>query len=556
MSALQREDALTCDVRLVILGPGKGLGATSTTDLSRPASASTHSVGVHSFLKWAALGVAAVVLLIGLWLGIERLRGWWGLRSLTQSLEASGQCIDVAKLEPTNRPVREQNGMVALLALTNQLRSLTNLLDQAPPLGRVIQPGFVAVPQHLERWPIDGGTNTWEKWAPAMEAQRGLLDQIHRALEKPGVDLGVDYQGGFDQVKPTELVTIKDSARLLTLACAWEIRNRRLAVAHIHMLDTLRLAHQLRSEKWIITQVVRRAVLDMAWNAQFSLLQEEGWTDLQLQQQQQAWQRLTPMNDMIQAFEMERAVNFAVFPNMAANSDALRKGLGDPKKMSELLGNHDPDTFLDTTVDAIQPWFWKYVWREQDEVREIQRMTRTLEIGRQASRVGWHEATASTETEFLEQTDRFFSADTSVSKWERFRYPFSTRESSLQYVFRASLVGETQQQLAITALALHRYQKWKGAWPASLNDLSQQDLKGTPRDPLGGGPLSYRMDPAQGFVLYSKGEDGRDDGGDPTPTKEGEVRLNLAKGKDFVWPRVAGRAEAEAFLFKAKGSKN
>jgi len=500
--------------------------------------------------------VAAVVLLIGLGLGIERLRGWWGLRSLTKSLEASGQCIDVAKLEPTNRPVREQNGMVALLALTNQLRALTNLLDQAPPMARVIQPGLVALPQHLERWPMDGGTNTWEKWAPAMEAQRGLLDQIHRALEKPGFDLGVDYQGGFVQVKAAELTTIKNTARLLTLASAWEVRNRRLAVAHVHMLDALRLAHQLRSEKWIITQLVRRAVLVMAWNAQFSLLQEEGWTDLQLQQQQQAWQRLTPINDMIEAFEMERAINFTVFRNMAANSDALHKGLKNLKGTSQLLGDDDPETFLDGTLDAIQPWFWKYIWCEQDQVREIQKMTRRLEIGRQASRVGWHEAAASSESEAQEPSDSDFSANTSVSKWERFRFPFSASSSPLQYAFRNSLVGETHQQLAITALALHRYQKWKGAWPASLDDLSPQDLKGPPRDPLGGGTLSYRLDPAQGFVLYSKGENGRDDGGDPNPMEPGDIRLNLAKGKDLVWPRVAGRAEAEAFLFKAKGSKN
>ncbi len=515
-----------------------------------------YRVLVNSFGKWAIRGIVAGVVLIGLWIGIERARGWWGLRRLTQSLEASGQPIDVGQLEPTNRPVREQNGMVALLALTNQLRALTSLLDHAPPLGRVVQPGFVALPQQLKRWPIDGGTNTWEKWAPAMEAQRGLLDQIHRALEKPGFDLGVDYHGGFDQVKATELTTIKNTVCLLTLASALEARNRRLAVAHVHLLDTLRLAHQLRSEKWIITQLVRRAILVMAWHAQFSLLQEEGWTDLQLQQQQQAWQRLMPMNDMIQAFEMERAVNFTVFRNMAANSDALRKGLKDRKETSQLLGNDDPETFLDGTFDAIQPWFWRYVWCKQDQVREIQKLTRPLEIGRQASRVGWHEATASTETEFLEQTDSFFSANTSVSKWEQFRYPFSTSEASFQHAFRNSLVGETQQQLAITALALHRYKKWKDVWPTSLNDLSQQDLKEPPRDPLGGGTLTYRLDPAQGFVLYSKGENGQDDGGNPTPTKEEEVRSNLAKGKDFVWPRVASREEAEAFLFKAKGSKN
>ena len=49
--------------------------------------------------------------------------------------------------------------------------------------------------------------------------------------------------------------------------------------------------------------------------------------------------------------------------------------------------------------------------------------------------------------------------------------------------------------------------------------------------------LRYRLKPDGTFLLYSVGEDARDDGGDPTPPSAG--KFDLWEGRDAVWPSSA-----------------
>jgi hypothetical protein len=61
-------------------------------------------------------------------------------------------------------------------------------------------------------------------------------------------------------------------------------------------------------------------------------------------------------------------------------------------------------------------------------------------------------------------------------------------------------------------LALERYRRDKGTWPAKLEELTPKLLKKVPLDPYDGKPLRYRR-VADGVVVYSVGPDGKDDGG-------------------------------------------
>ena len=54
-----------------------------------------------------------------------------------------------------------------------------------------------------------------------------------------------------------------------------------------------------------------------------------------------------------------------------------------------------------------------------------------------------------------------------------------------------------------------------------------------------GAPLRYRIKNEGSFVLYSVGEDGRDDDGDGKPVSSHE--LGLWGGPDAVWPAPAER---------------
>lgn len=63
-------------------------------------------------------------------------------------------------------------------------------------------------------------------------------------------------------------------------------------------------------------------------------------------------------------------------------------------------------------------------------------------------------------------------------------------------------------------LALRRFRWAEGDYPKTLNELVPRFLKSLPPDPFSGGSLIYRRLP-QGYLLYSVGEDGVDDGGKP-----------------------------------------
>jgi hypothetical protein len=94
---------------------------------------------------------------------------------------------------------------------------------------------------------------------------------------------------------------------------------------------------------------------------------------------------------------------------------------------------------------------------------------------------------------------------------------------------------ETERRLVITAIALKRYQKLNGEFPEALDRLVPKFMPSVPFDCMDGRPLHYHPRDKDSFLLYSAGEDGRDDGGDPAPRKSGE-KPGLWTGRDAVWP--------------------
>lgn len=85
-------------------------------------------------------------------------------------------------------------------------------------------------------------------------------------------------------------------------------------------------------------------------------------------------------------------------------------------------------------------------------------------------------------------------------------------------------------RLTVTELALSKYQAEHGTYPERLEQLVPEILTAVPEDPFGDEPLKYRRAGA-GYVLYSVGADGRDNGGlfDPglgsTPDRDAMLRL-------------------------------
>jgi hypothetical protein len=83
--------------------------------------------------------------------------------------------------------------------------------------------------------------------------------------------------------------------------------------------------------------------------------------------------------------------------------------------------------------------------------------------------------------------------------------------------------SEARLGLLRAALALQEYRQAHGRFPASLERLAPDVLPRIPIDPFSGRPLLYRVK-AGGAILYSVGENGKDDGGDP---RRGDVGIQF-----------------------------
>ena len=95
---------------------------------------------------------------------------------------------------------------------------------------------------------------------------------------------------------------------------------------------------------------------------------------------------------------------------------------------------------------------------------------------------------------------------------------------------------KTGREALLTVLAVMRYEKEKGRYPASLYELVEAGyLKKLPMDPYSKSPLVYRRTD-DGFLLYSFGADLKDDGGKLGLNREGRPRMWAEEGDWVFWP--------------------
>ena len=79
-------------------------------------------------------------------------------------------------------------------------------------------------------------------------------------------------------------------------------------------------------------------------------------------------------------------------------------------------------------------------------------------------------------------------------------------------------------------LALLQYKRAHGAFPETLEALSLERLM----DPYTEGPLHYRPE-GEGFLVYSVGDDRKDNGGTSRPVREDSDPRRKPVEYDMVW---------------------
>jgi hypothetical protein len=101
---------------------------------------------------------------------------------------------------------------------------------------------------------------------------------------------------------------------------------------------------------------------------------------------------------------------------------------------------------------------------------------------------------------------------------------------AIEAIFKIDPQATAQIDCAIVALGIERYRLAKGSLPKVLDDLVPRYIDEVPIDPFDGKPVRYKLT-EPGYIVYSIGEDGTDEGG----LEKGEV---AQRGDPYDWPFI------------------
>lgn len=365
------------------------------------------------------------------------------------------------------------------------------------------------------------GTNqlTWSELAVESEAVIGALEQIRAALTNPPARFIFDPKDSFGGPNPP-FVELRTAAQWLTADLVLAMQADQKARARSDVVAVSQLAQVHREDPTLVSQMIRTAITGLGLVATWEALQAEGWADADLAAMQRAWEEVDLLAGLEQALVGERAFGEMSF-TMARNRDTWPHVQNSQRTMGQALGE-----------SIVEP-YWR-MHMDSDELLMLRHYQRTLEALRQfQGEAAW----PAIKREFDESAAELSGALSHPIK--RFRYQLSS--IIIPNAARASATvvrNETLRRLTVTVLALERHRLRHEKYPADLKSLVPELLAAVPRDLMSTQPLSYRLNTDGAFTLYSFGEDGRDDGGDPQPVGVTN-RFELWNGRDAVWPRLS-----------------
>jgi len=473
-------------------------------------------------LYCSALVVVFVLLaLIG---GGSRNRG--SLQSYQAELRARGEKLTFEELDRS----RSTNLTDTLTVLSNAVPKLLNAGFSPGDIEttKYVGPGRarLAWKGASPNWRSGTSSNaqpTWALVAQDIAAAQSALAEIRAGLHEPTPSSGpaTNLMKGFGP----SFNMIRSAAQWLMAAALNEAHQGHVEEALQDLEALASLAQMDREECTLVAQAIRVAVAGLGLATSWEVLQAPGWTEPQLARLQKAWEPVYPVEAIEFAFVGERAFAGEIW------SMVRKSGW---RSTATYVGSSMPPKGTAAGIAADYAWFPLYRMTSIN-ADELFRMRLSEEILTGLRMVEAHQPWKEAKQHIDQPGVRIKQVDTFPA---RFRY-FGTLVSfpNVQRITTNAVHTETERQLTLAAIALKRCQLRHGTLPPSLEALVPELLPATSYDPMSGKALCYRLKPDGSFVLYSVGEDGKDDGGDPRPAS-GNIN-GLWEGRDVVWPMGA-----------------
>jgi hypothetical protein len=367
---------------------------------------------------------------------------------------------------------------------------------------------------------------TWEGVNTQLETARDPLEQIRAALKDPDPDAGpYTNLNLLPYATRLNFVTMRKVAQWLACAALNETRQGHLEEALQNIEAVAALARMEREEPTLVAQMIRIAVTGLGVATTWELLQAPGWTDPQLARLHSAWQGVAPLEALERGMTGERAFGGEAWASVRQSSGGQMvppAGPAPKPSLGEMM-----------TVAYVVGQAYKLTSMDEDELFYLKTMQEGIATARQLqAHRPWREAKANWDN-LMATLNRMSSGP------QRFRHLLSLI-SLPNYVAaqRTAVHIECERQMTFAAIALKRFQLRHAKLPTELAALVPEFLAEVPCDGITGKPLCYRLKPDGSYLLYSVGDDGEDNGGDPNPPA-GKGGPGLWEGRDAVWPNAA-----------------
>jgi hypothetical protein len=225
-----------------------------------------------------------------------------------------------------------------------------------------------------------------------------------------------------------------------------------------------------------------------------------------------------------------------------------------------LNGSKQRESFFDEIRAATGSFEWRHWWSYPDELQMLKGHEIMRETWRMIETNHSFQAAIASQGKKMDSLLGKKAEDQSNMNNVDMHSIFSQSLPVLGAILRRVEMAEAAKQTVTAAMALKRYQLKHGDYPANLDALVPEFVSAVPFDPVDGQPLRYRLNADGTFVLYSVGENGVDDGGDPSLGKYvtgSNYYWENFQALDWVWPQPASDEEIQKYYENlAKKARN
>ena len=293
----------------------------------------------------------------------------------------------------------------------------------------------------------------------------------------------VDFSQGFNALMP-HLSDIRKGAQMLLLEVVLHAENAEPQLAVDSVTAIVGIARSLEKEPMLISQLVRIACQALGASTIERLINRAELGDKQLMQIERSLINTEKSDGMIRAFAGERCIVGSLLQDFSSQDISM---YGGPSVATPLMS------------------FYKIAGlADADALLYIDFMTKYME----AMQLAPH---------YRKEASKAIEAD--FDKISKIHILLHIIRPAFSRCVEVDLKCLANIQAARVGIAVERYRLATGNLPETLSDLLPSYIDTIAKDPFDGEQLRYKKRDF-GFVVYSVGEDGHDDGGKERLPKE------------------------------------